>query len=278
MILSAFDKALSENEALRTGLVSHVRMTRWPLVAHSTGAAMPMTKHGTPKPVSTVRGPGIYVGGSDAMVVPGRVITTSSSGPLTVSFYGKMDTITKGTSRYIFGQADSGANRTIQFSTWIGDGTGGSTNDRVYLTNGYYNAGNGRIRHSYWPSFVAGKWFIFTSVFTDASTIKAYMNGEGDDAASYYYVYGAGNSITNNRTDGWGIGQLGEFTGSRMIGVVGEAMVHSRVLSVNEIKWMHNCFMSQKVSITVGKSFVSTAKPWLYTRTAHVVRPLLQVA
>lgn len=264
MYQSAFDVALDNSPGLRVGLVSHARMGNLPIMQHERHGGRPVVKTGSPRRISTKWGPALSVDGSSALEVAGYPIATSSSGPLSFSLYLSLD-VTGSSSKYAFGQSNSGGTIYTFVSGFTGDGTGGSTNGRQYISFGYYNSGNGRVKHCYFPSYVNKEPFIFTGVMDSATSFRCYMNGILHDALSYDIVYGSGNSIPSNRTDRWGFGQLGEFAAARITGLVGEAIVHNRALSAEEVTYIHKQVGRNRYKNT--QAFVPpavTVRPWNY--------------
>lgn len=278
MLLSALDVALASSPGLRKGLVSHVRMGATGVLQHAAHSGKSVVKTGTARRIWTPRGPAIAVDGSSSMEVDGRVMTASSSGPLSFTMYLSLD-VTGSSSKYAFGQSNSGGTIYTQLAGFTGDGTGGSTVGRQYISFGYYNSGNGRVKHCHFPDYINKSLFMFTGVMDSATSFRCYLNGNLHAATSYDYVWGAGNSIPTSRTDRWGLGQLGEFAAARMTGTFGEVLVHARALSAEEVQYIHRCFGRRRFTFPQGLTpTVSTAKPWLYRRNSCVSRPYLQVA
>lgn len=278
MLLSVFDRVLAQAPGLRKNLVSHVRTGSLPVMQHKVHGGRPVVKTGSPIKINTKWGPAFSFDGSSALEVAGYPIATSSSGPLSFSLYLSLD-VTGASSKYAFGQSNSGGTIYTLVSGFTGNGTGGSTNGRQYISFGYYNSGNGRVKHCYFPGYVNKALFMFTGVMDSATSFRCYLNGVVHDPLSYDIVYGSGNSIPSNRTDRWGFGQMGEFAAARMTGLVGEALVHSRALSAEEAGYIYR--QSAKYNFPSTRAFVPSAvttKPWLYRRASSVSRPYLQVA
>lgn len=278
MYLSAFDVALADRPGLCAGLVSHVRIGNLPIVQHKNHGGRPVVKTGSPIKINTKWGPAFSVDGSSALEVAGYPVATSSSGPLSFSLYLSLD-VTGSSSKYAFGQSNSGGTIYTLVSGFTGNGTGGSTNGRQYISFGYYNSGNGRIKHCYFPGYVNKAPFMFTGVMDSATSFRCYLNGVVHDPLSYDIVYGSGNSIPSNRTDRWGFGQMGEFAAARSSGIIGEALVHSRALSADDAYYIHQQVGRRRYENP--RAFVpsaATSKPWLYRRASSIARPYLQVA
>lgn len=270
MQISAFDAVLDAAPGLRKDLVSHVRMGNLPVLQHADHGGRPVVKTGSPRKVWTRYGQAVSVDGSSAIEVDGRIIATSGSGPLSITIYMSLD-VTGSATKYAFGQSNSGGTVYVYIGGFTGDGTGGTTNGRQYISFGFYNSGNGRIKHCYFPSYVNKELFMFTGVMDSATAFRCYLNGNLHDAASFDYVYGLGNSMPSNRTDRWGFGQVGEFTGSRATGLIGEALVHRRALSAEEAIYLYKQFGRKRFNNTQAfvPTPVVTVRPWYYYRQAR---------